>query len=66
MIQTKFFDGDKLDKIEGQLNSFLRGLKGATNIKIKYRKKLVAKAWYNEDHDVRSWFSYSVMVVYEE
>ena len=64
MIQTKFFDGDKLDKVEGQLNSFLT--KDIKVVKIKYRKKLVAKAWVNEDHDVKSWFSYSVMLVYEQ
>lgn len=64
MIQTKFFDGDRLDKVEGQLNSFLRN--DMKIVKIKYRKKLVAKAWVNEDHDVKSWFSYSVMLVYDQ
>ena len=36
MIQTKFFDGDRLDKVEGQLNSFLRN--DMKIVKIKYRK----------------------------
>ena len=65
MIQTKFFDSDKLSKLEDSLNSYLKkeNLDRNNIVKIRYYKNLVEKTWINEDHDVKSWFSYSVMVV---
>lgn len=65
-IQLAIFDGDELDKVRDHANKFLKRIHPDNIIDVKYRKKLVAKTWTNQDQSVKSWWHYSIFIKWIE